>query len=172
MNAQEINSLLTDDLLDNARILHPGEGEKICMEGITCTFKISSKDSNDQLGVYEIALAPRTTGAKLHYHRFMDEIFIVNRGVLTIQLSGKTVDAAAGAVVHIPRFTPHGFANHSDNETVLSLIFNPAQQREGFFHALFNILQEKPVDPDKYLRLYNKYDSYPVDPSNMLPILQ
>jgi hypothetical protein len=52
----------------------------------------------------------------------------------------------------------------------LTLIFNPAQKREGFFHGLAAILAEKPVNPQKYLKLYNKYDSYPVDVEKMLPL--
>ena len=50
------------------------------------------------------------------------------------------------------------------------LLFNPAQKREGFFRGLQETLAEDPIDPGKYLKLYNKYDSYPVDLANMLPV--
>ena len=133
-------------------------------------FKITSNQTNDQLGIYEITLPPKSIGAKLHYHRFMDETFIVNKGTITIT-AGKTDHfAKPGTLVYAPRFTPHAFRNDSDKTATLTLIFNPAQKREGFFRGLLETLKEVPIDPQKYLKLYNKYDSFPVDTGNMLPI--
>jgi len=73
-------------------------------------------------------------------------------------------------VVHVPRYTPHGFSNQSSEETQLMLVFNPSHQREGFFRGLFGILSEQPVDAGKFLKLYEKYDSIPVNPANALPV--
>ena len=158
-----------DTLENKAVVVKPGEGEALDMPGISCTFKVTSDLSNNQLGIYEIRLLPQTTGAKLHYHRFMDETFIVNKGMLTVELSDEKIDAAEGSVIYIPRFTPHGFSNNSDRETTLTLVFNPSQKREGFFHGLLEILNHPPIDPGKYLQLYNKYDSFPIDVKTMIP---
>jgi quercetin dioxygenase-like cupin family protein len=159
-----------DNLENKAVILHPEEGEAFHMNGVTLTFKVTSEISNDQLGVYDIVLAPGVIGAKLHYHRFMDETFIVTQGVITMQTQDGEVEAKAGTVVYIPRFTPHGFSNNSTEEAKLILLFNPAQSREDFFRGLKETLTEQPIDPAKYLKLYNKYDSFPVDTDNMLPL--
>lgn len=159
-----------DQLEDKATIVNPNEGESFEMNGLSFTFKVTSEISNDQLGVYEIVLAPMAIGAKLHYHRFMDETFIVTQGVLTIQTSNQEVHAMPGTVVYAPRLTPHGFKNDTKKEVKLILIFNPSQKREGFFRGLHETLNEVPVKPEKYLKLYNKYDSFPVDNSNMIPI--
>ena len=160
-----------NDALENkAVIVKPNEGETFNMNGISFTFKITSELSNDQLGVYEIILAPRAIGAKLHYHRFMDETFIVNEGQLIIQAGSEEHEIGAGTVVYVPRFTPHGFRNDTNQEVRLTLLFNPSQKREGFFRGLNETLSEQPIDPEKYLKLYNKYDSFPVDTSNMLPV--
>lgn len=159
-----------DTLKSQAYIIQPNEGECLEIKGMSLTFKITSEYTNDQLGVYKIVLAPHTIGAKLHYHRFMDETFIVNSGELTIQVGHETSIATKGTIAYIPRFTPHGFRNDSDKEVTLTLLFNPAQKREGFFHGLHETLNESPINPEKYLKLYNKYDSFPVDTSNMLPI--
>ena len=72
---------------------------------------MTSGISNDQLGVYEIVLAPMSIGAKLHYHRYMDETFIVTKGVLTFQTGNKEFQAEPGTVAYAPRFSPHGFRN-------------------------------------------------------------
>lgn len=161
---------LSDSLENKAVLFAPGEGEVLAMGGNSITLKVTSDISNDQLGVYEIKLAPATIGARLHYHRFMDETFIVRKGTLTIDLPDGPVLAHEGAVVYVPRMTPHGFANQSSEEVIMNLIFNPGQQREGFFRGLKSILTEPAVDPAKYLRLYQKYDSFPVDTENMLPV--
>jgi quercetin dioxygenase-like cupin family protein len=160
---------LDDELTDNPAIFFPGEGEVLALGGGKVTLKVTSNLTNDQLGVYEILLPPGSVGAQLHYHRFMDETFIVNKGTLSIQLAGREVEAPEGSVVYVPRFTPHGFSNQSANEVTLTLIFNPGQNREGFFRGMKEILSEQPVDESKFLKLYNKYDSFPADANNMLP---
>ncbi|RKR07868.1 quercetin dioxygenase-like cupin family protein [Maribacter vaceletii] len=159
-----------DKLESNASIINPNEGEKLELTTISITFKVTSEMSNDQLGVYEISLPPMAIGAKLHYHRFMDETFIVNEGQLTMQVGNKEYKAKPGTVAYVPRFTPHGFKNDTDKTVKLTLIFNPSQKREGFFKGLYETLKEVPVDSEKYLKLYNKYDSFPIDTSNMIPI--
>ncbi|TYA84092.1 cupin domain-containing protein [Seonamhaeicola marinus] len=159
-----------DQLEDNATILQPNEGETFSMNGLSLTFKVTSELSNDELGVYKIKLAPMAIGAKLHYHRFMDETFIVDKGTLTIQVADKEYTAKAGTIAYVPRFTPHGFKNDTNEEVELTLLFNPSQKREGFFRGLHETLGEVPINPEKYLKLYNKYDSFPVDTSNMIPV--
>ncbi|GHC65298.1 cupin domain-containing protein [Ulvibacter litoralis] len=159
-----------DKLENKASIIQPNEGEKLELSTISITFKVTSEMSNDQLGVYEITLPPMAIGAKLHYHRFMDETFIVNEGELTMQVGKEEYKAKPGTVAYVPRFTAHGFKNDTDKIVKLTLIFNPSQKREGFFKGLYETLNEVPINPEKYLKLYNKYDSFPVDTSNMIPI--
>ena len=159
-----------DDLRDEATVVASKEGEHLKLNNIDVSFKITSEMSKDQLGLYEITLPPKSIGAKLHYHRFMDETFIVNQGIITIQLAKNEHQAMPGTVVYIPRFTPHGFRNDTNTFAKLTLIFNPAQKREGFFKGLKETLAENPIDPNKYLKLYNKYDSFPVDITNMIPV--
>lgn len=160
-----------NDTLENKVVVVPPEqGETYNMNGGAYTFKVTSEDTGDQLGIYEIVLEPKTKGANLHYHRFMDETFVVSEGELTLLLGNKIQKATKGTVAYIPRFTPHGFRNDSDDTVKVLLIFNPSMKREGFFRGLYQTLTEEPIDPSKYLKLYNKYDSFPVDIENMLPV--
>lgn len=165
----EAENYFEDELINAASIIPPDEGERLHLNGITVTFKVTSGMSNNQLGVYEIVLPPKTIGAKLHYHRFMDETFIVKEGMLSVEVGDTTQTAEAGTVVYVPRFTPHGFRNDSNAPVKVLLIFNPAEKREGFFKGLHQTLSETPVNPQKFLKLYNKYDSFPVDVSDMVP---
>jgi quercetin dioxygenase-like cupin family protein len=158
-----------DQLEDKAVNVKPNEGERYEIGGNSFTFKVTSEISNDQLGVYEIVLASMCIGAKLHYHRYMDETFIVTKGMLTIQTGKKEFQAEPGTVAYAPRFSLHGFRNDTNEEVRLMLIFNPVSKREVFFSGLHEALGEVPIDPQKYLKLYNKYDSFPVDSSDMIP---
>jgi quercetin dioxygenase-like cupin family protein len=170
MMKKHSNPYLEDALENRAVIFKPKEGETLRIKGTTVTLKVTSSISNDQLGIYEISLEPGTVGAQLHYHRFMDETFIVNEGTLSVQYGQNETEAEPGSVIYVPRFTPHGFSNQSDKPVCITLIFNPAQKREGFFFGLEKILNNDPVIPEDFLALYNKYDSFPVDTSNMLPL--
>ncbi len=168
-----MNTDYFNDRLENkAVVVNPDEGETFNMNGLSFTFKITSELSNDQLGVYDITLEPRSIGAKLHYHRFMDETFIVQKGTLTVFAGANSEEhkLGPGTVIYVPRFTPHGFQNDTDETVQVTLLFNPSQKREGFFRGLHETLSAEHIDPQKYLKLYNKYDSFPVDTSNMLPI--
>jgi mannose-6-phosphate isomerase-like protein (cupin superfamily) len=163
------NPFLQDALEDKAVIFKPGDGTVINIKGGSITLKVTSSISNDQLGVYEIALDPGTVGAQLHYHRYMDETFLVNDGTLHVDHGTDQLEAEAWSVIYAPRFTPHGFANNSSKPCTLTLIFNPAQKREGFFFGLAQILNNPPINPEKFLALYNKYDSFPVERSALNP---
>jgi quercetin dioxygenase-like cupin family protein len=169
MTTNRQNLYLQDELQDKAAVFKPGEGEVLTTKGSRITLKVTSELSNDQLGIYEIELEAHTVGAQLHFHRFMDETFIVNKGTLTVKHGASEVEAEPGSIIYIPRFTPHGFANNTDQPVVITLIFNPAQKREGFIRGLIGILEKDPIDPEDYLTLYRKYDSHPVDPGNFLP---
>jgi quercetin dioxygenase-like cupin family protein len=162
---------LTDHLQNNAVVFSPGQGTILSLGNGNITLKVTSDITNDQLGIYEITLGAGMVGAQLHYHRFTDETFIVTKGILSIQLSDREAEATEGSVVYVPRFTPHGFSNKSDKEVKLFLLFNPGQKREGFFYGMKEVLSQNPIDPGHFLKLYNKYDSVPVDPKNSLPKL-
>ena len=171
-NKREVSDYLKDDLARGAIVMEAGMGESLSVLGSTMTFKLTTASTNNQLGLYEVALAPQVSGAKLHYHRFMDETFVVTQGTLTIQLIDREVELEEGGVIHIPRFTAHGFYNGTDGEVKALMLFNPPQHREGFFRGMGAVLAEEPVDASKFLRLYHKYDSHPLDESEAANVLQ
>lgn len=154
---------LIDQLKNKARFIRPDEGEHLAFGNSSVRLKLTSQDTNDQLGIYQIKLEAGAVGAQLHYHRFMDEVFIVNKGNVSIQTGKEICVAVTGTIVYVPRFTPHAFRNNHEEEAIITLIFTPAEQREGFFRGLHQILNTEPIDSEAFLRLYNKYDSFPVE---------
>lgn len=159
----ERNEHHKQDVLDgHALVVDSEKGEKLTAEGVSCTFKITTDMTNNQLGIYEIVLQPHTTGANLHYHRFMDETFIVMSGILTIQTGNDKIEAERGSVVHAPRFTPHGFCNNSAEEVKIMLVFNPGQEREGFFYGLYDQFQKENPDEERLAWLNERFDNIPI----------
>lgn len=171
-NKREVSDYLKDALVNKATVIEPGTGESLSVLGSTMTFKLTTASTNNQLGLYEITLAPQISGAKLHYHRFMDETFVIIQGTLTIQLLDREEELAKGSIIHIPRFTPHGFYNGTDEEVKALMLFNPPQHREDFFRGMGAVLTEEPVDVSKFVQLYHKYDSHPIDESKAANVLQ
>ena len=161
---------LTDDLENKGFVLGPEDGTRLQIGGSTITFKVTSTDTQDRLGVYEIQLEPRRVGAQLHYHRFMDETFVVQAGALTVEVGSDVHRLEPGSVAFAPRFTPHGFRNDTDDPVKLTLIFSPGQQREGFFYGLKEILTAEPVDVESFLALANKWDQVPLDRAHAVPV--
>ncbi len=158
-----------DQLNDRTKILKPEEGELLRFGDSSVLLRLTSKDTNGRFGIYEINLKAGTVGAKLHYHRFMSETFIVTEGTVTIRNGHKEYEAHPGTIVYVPPFSPHGFRNNQDTNARVTLIFNPAESREGFFRGLHQVLNAEQIDSELFLKLYNKYDSYPVDETNMIP---
>jgi quercetin dioxygenase-like cupin family protein len=118
-------------------------GEKLTAPGLECTFKITSEDSGNKLALYELHLQPKQVGARLHYHKRINETFIVLKGRLTMQIGDTISEVTEGGIVHIPSYVNHSFSNNSENETKLLLIFNPAIGRELFFRELYDKLSSR-----------------------------
>lgn len=161
MKSEEI--FFEDVLVNNSLVLKNGDGEKLQANGNSVILKVKSEDTNDQLGAYEVNLKPSSVGAKLHYHRFMDETFIVLKGSPTVTMGEKEMVLSEGDLVFIPKFSVHGFRNDSDSHCKILIVFNPAMKREGFFRGLSNLLASDKFDEAKFKKLYNKYDSYLVE---------
>lgn len=147
-------------------IIPPLDGEMLQAEGISCQFKVTSDISNDQLGVYQIILQPKTIGARLHFHKSIDEIFIVLKGTLTIQSSDTIYDAGEGTVIQVPRLTPHAFCNNSATETKILLVFNPGQKREDFFRELFQAIRTKTLETPAFKDINIRYDTFSITINN------
>lgn len=109
-------------------------------------------------------------GPKLHYHKLMDETFIVRDGTLTVLTAKGEVQAEAGTVIHIPRLSVHGYNNNSDGIVKMTMIFNPGLNREAFFRKMYKMLDESPNDLIAFQKLYLENDSYSLNEKDMIPM--
>ena len=126
--------------------------------------------TGNNYGLYQIEMEAGARGPKLHYHKLMDETFIINEGTLTVLTASGEIEAKAGTVIHVPRFLPHGYNNNSDAGVKMTMIFNPGLNREIFFEKMYQMLDENPDDLAAFQKLYLENDSYPLDDNNMIPM--
>ncbi len=102
--------------------------------------KLDSAQTNGLFCVCEIGTPPGSV-LPLHRHIDMDEIFYVIEGDYVFTIDGKTVAAPAGTFIHVPRGTPHRFANPGKTFGRLADFHTPG----GFEHFFEQCCG--PVDP-------------------------
>jgi quercetin dioxygenase-like cupin family protein len=155
---------------NNAVIIPPNENEQIESHGNKLSVIVPTAITNNQFWLYDIEMEPNARGPKLHYHRLMDETFIIREGTLTVLTAEGETDATAGTVIFIPRLTAHGYNNDTGSIVKITMIFNPGYNREQFFRTLYKTLEENPHNTEKFQKLYIENDSYSLNSEDMIPL--
>ena len=157
-------------MTEQAIIALPETGEIFSAFGSTLVFKVPTDKTANRIGIYAVEMDALAKGPKLHFHKEMDETFIISEGVLTISTAAGETEANAGAIVYIPRGTVHGYNNNSADKVKMTMIFNPGHDREEFFRKLYKGLEEQPENISFFQQLYADYDSYPFNNDDMIPL--
>lgn len=170
MYAWMMNPDIKKEWNDDAVIVPFNQNEQFESHGNKLKVIVPTSITNNQYGLYNIEMKPKARGPKLHYHKLMDETFIVREGVLTVLTAKGEVEATAGTVIHIPRLSVHGYNNESDNIVKIPMIFNPGLNREDFFRKMYKLLDENPSDLQAFQKLYLENDSYSLNEEDMVPM--
>ncbi|MEQ6118335.1 cupin domain-containing protein [Reichenbachiella sp. MALMAid0571] len=165
-----MKDLLSKEWNDDAIIVPSPKNEQFQSHGNRLEVIIPTALTNNQFGLYEIEMEANARGPKLHYHKEMDETFIIREGILTVLTAKGELTAETGTVIHIPRFSVHGYNNNSDNIVKMTMIFNPGLGREDFFRKMYKMLDERPNDLQAFQKLYLENDSYSLDEKSMIPM--
>lgn len=155
---------------DDALIVPSYNHETFQSHGNKLKVIVPSTLTNHQFGLYEIEMQAHARGPKLHYHKQMDETFLIREGILIVLTAKGEVRAEAGTVIHIPRLSVHGYNNNSDGIVKMTMIFNPGLNRENFFRKMYQMLDHSPNDLLAFQKLYLENDSYSLDENNMIPL--
>lgn len=167
-----MKDLLSKEWNDDAVIVPLHKNEQFQSHGNKLKIIIPTTLTNNQFGLYEIEMEANARGPKLHYHKQIDETFIIHEGILTVLTARGEVKAEAGTVIQIPKFSVHGYNNNSDGIVKMTMIFNPGFGRENFFRKMYQLLEETPNDLSAFQRLYLDNDSYSLDENNLTPLLK
>lgn len=104
-------------------------------DGDTFMTKVSTKDTNGDLYVYE-SRRVKEGGPALHVHFDQDELWYVLEGEFLIKVGEVTHQAKAGDTVFGPRNVPHCFAKVGAGEGRLLMTFQPAGKMEECFQKI------------------------------------
>ena len=122
-----------------------GEGRThghIQLKGVNANvldLKVSGKDTNGALAIFEqTGLSPKR-GTPLHVHHNQDEIFNVIEGEYHFIVGTQKFQLVAGDTIFLPRKVPHAWTQVS-SKAKMNVIVQPAGRLEEFFvtMAAFN----------------------------------
>lgn len=118
-------------------------GESIKFLGVHPNdLKISSKDTNGQLSVFEY-IGLDKAGPMLHMHLHQDEIFMVTEGQYRFVVGEEIHVLSAGETIFLPRGIAHTWIQLTDKGRMIYFL-QPAGKMEEFF-TLMNNLKERPT---------------------------
>jgi quercetin dioxygenase-like cupin family protein len=141
-----------------AGVQRTGEGRSVWVVGDRYTFLATGEDTG---GAYAMihAVVPPGSGPPPHIHRREDETFYILEGELTCQVDGRTIEAAAGTFVTLPKGSLHSFKNTGTTTAKMLITVNPSGL-EQYFAEVGYPSKEESVSPDaieKLLAVAPKY---------------
>ncbi len=94
--------------------------------------KVSGKDTDGRLAIYEqTSLSPKR-GTPLHVHHNQDEVFYVLEGEYAFKVGEENFNLIKGDSIFLPMKIPHAWTQVSDKGK-LTVILQPAGKLEEFF---------------------------------------
>ena len=110
-------------------------GQPYKMKGVTLNtldIKISGRDTNNELAVFEQSGQTPNGGPPLHIHTDQDEWFFVTEGEYLFQCGEEKFQMKAGDTLFLPRNIPHAFIQLTEKAKTL-VAYMPAGKMEDFF---------------------------------------
>ena len=124
--------------------------EELLMMGGQFDCKVSGKDTNGQLCIYD-TYREEKGGPGLHLHYEQDEWFYVIKGEFVIKVGDDQFNLKAGDCAFAPRKVPHAFANITDGPAQMLVLLQPAGSIETFFKEMSKLGKGVPKDWQKDL---------------------
>ena len=127
------------------KYVQAGTGPAYWGPGDEVTFLITGEETGGSVFMAELSVPP-AGGPPPHIHHREDESFYVLEGTLAIRMGDRTVNAAPGDFVHIPRGTVHCFKNTGNGHAKMLVTFTPAGM-EKFFEEAFHPAGDRSAGP-------------------------
>jgi quercetin dioxygenase-like cupin family protein len=127
--------------------IESGEGRihgHLILKGVNANIldlKVSGKDTNGALAIFEQTSISQGKGTPLHIHPLQDEVFYVIEGEYYFNVGNEKHRLGAGDCIFLPRNVPHAWTQVSDKGK-MTVIFQPAGKMEEFFVTMANLKNE------------------------------
>jgi quercetin dioxygenase-like cupin family protein len=123
--------------------------------------KVSGKDTNGALAIFEqTSLSPKR-GTPLHVHPLQDEIFYVLEGEYYFQVGDNKHGLKVGESIFLPRKVPHSWIQVSEKGRMM-VTLQPAGKLEEFFVAMA-ALKTTPT-PEEVAKIFAAHEMKVVGP--------
>lgn len=103
--------------------------------------KVSGKDINGALAIFEQTSLSQNRGTPLHIHLSQDEVFYILKGEYKFQVGNETYILKAGDTIFLPRKVPHAWSQLSEKGS-MTVIVQPAGKLEDFFVTMAGLTEE------------------------------
>ncbi len=147
--------------------VNAGEGRKhghIQLKGVNSNIldvKVSGRDTNGALAIFEqTSLSPKR-GTPLHIHPSQDEIFYVLEGEYYFQVGEEKYELKVGDSIFLPRKIPHSWIQVSQKGRMI-VTLQPAGKLEEFFLAMA-ALKTTPT-PEEVAKIFEAHEMKVVGP--------
>lgn len=94
--------------------------------------KVSGKDTNGDLAIFEQTSLSQGRGTPLHVHSSQDEIFYIIEGAYYFQVGDEKYHMTIGDSIFLPRKVPHAWTQKSEKGRMMVML-QPAGKLEDFF---------------------------------------
>ncbi|WP_247235480.1 cupin domain-containing protein [Telluribacter sp. SYSU D00476] len=123
--------------------------------------KVSGKDTDGQLAIFEQTGLSPGRGTPLHIHPYQDEIFYVLEGEYFFKVGTDTHRLRQGDSIFLPRKVPHAWTQVSQ-QARMSVTVQPAGKLEEFFVTMAALEQEP--TPQQVAKLFMDHQMQVVGP--------
>jgi mannose-6-phosphate isomerase-like protein (cupin superfamily) len=123
------------------------------------TVKVDNDVTEGALALVQLDIPPGAPAPPVHIHHRASETFYVLDGQVTFTRGTDSIDAGAGAALHIPAGLPHTMTNAGSTHALVLELYAPG--------ALLELVREvggllgsgQPIAPDELRALYRKHQS-------------
>ena len=123
------------------RLVHPGEGATVDLDGVFVTRKLDAKQTGDRFSVVEYRIPPASLAAPLHVHDNEDAFTYVLEGTLGAVLGEEVAIVTPGTWMLKPRGEWHAFWNAGVSLCRVVDVISPAGF-ENYFGELAAVFEE------------------------------
>ncbi|MEP6612257.1 MAG: cupin domain-containing protein [Mucilaginibacter sp.] len=147
--------------------IQAGEGRihgHITLKGVNSNIldvKVSGKDTDGDLAIFEQTSLSPGRGTPLHIHPLQDEIFYVLEGSYFFKVGDDKFHLTAGESIFLPRNVPHGWTQVSEKGK-MTVTFQPAGKLEEFFVTM-QALDHEPT-PAEVAKIFADHEMRVVGP--------
>ena len=139
-------------------------GKHLKMKGVTFNvldLKISSKDTDGDIAVFEQNGFTPSGGPPLHIHFYQDEFFYIIQGDYLFQVGNDKYQMKPGDTIFLPRSIQHAFKQLTEKGKVL-VAYIPAGKMEDFFKTTDS--WTSPPSNEEIAKVFEDHDMKVVGP--------